>query len=140
MLARRGYTSATAYAAVSAELTAWAEAEQPSLGRGSALSRRARVTAGREFDSDPGPGAVDAEDSALDENHAVGTPDSPSLDDDRERAADLVRTKLRSLPRDLDREKTIRRLVGLLARRGFTQSLAYSVVKDEMACAAREDG
>ncbi|MEU7629204.1 recombination regulator RecX [Nocardia sp. NPDC049220] len=55
-------------------------------------------------------------------------------DDDEEfRAAELVRRKLRSGTRDLDRDKTIRRLVGMLARRGFTQSTAYRVVRAELA-------
>lgn len=54
-------------------------------------------------------------------------------DDEQERAADLVRRKLRSLPRDLDREKAIRRLVGMLARRGYNSGTAYAVVKAELA-------
>ncbi|UGT45577.1 recombination regulator RecX [Nocardia yamanashiensis] len=54
-------------------------------------------------------------------------------DDEQERAADLVRRKLRTLPRDLDREKAIRRLVGMLARRGYNSGTAYAVVKAELA-------
>ncbi|MFI2459103.1 MULTISPECIES: recombination regulator RecX [unclassified Nocardia] len=54
-------------------------------------------------------------------------------DDEEARAAELVRRKLRSLPRDLDQDKTIRRLVGMLARRGYGQSTAYRVVKTELA-------
>ncbi|MEU7767430.1 recombination regulator RecX [Nocardia sp. NPDC049190] len=54
-------------------------------------------------------------------------------DDEEVRAAELVRRKLRSGTRDLDRDKTIRRLVGMLARRGFTQSTAYRVVRAELA-------
>ncbi|WP_406282061.1 recombination regulator RecX [Nocardia sp. NBC_00881] len=60
-------------------------------------------------------------------------------DDEESRAADLVRRKLRSLPRDLDRDKTIRRLVGMLARRGYGQSTAYRVVKAELAGHGAED-
>ncbi|WP_460700356.1 hypothetical protein [Nocardia thraciensis] len=53
--------------------------------------------------------------------------------DDHDSAAELVRRKLRTMPRNLDREKTIRRLVGMLARRGYNQSTAYTVVKEELA-------
>ncbi|MGW5382953.1 recombination regulator RecX [Nocardia sp. NPDC003963] len=52
-------------------------------------------------------------------------------DDEYERATELVRRKLRSLPAGLDREKAIRRLVGMLARRGYGHSVAYAVVKAE---------
>ncbi|MGV9677486.1 hypothetical protein ACWDSJ_19605 [Nocardia sp. NPDC003482] len=44
-------------------------------------------------------------------------------------AADLVERKLRTLPRDLDRDKAIRRLVGMLARRGFDSATAHRVVR-----------
>ncbi|GAB2635575.1 hypothetical protein GCM10027088_08720 [Nocardia goodfellowii] len=54
-------------------------------------------------------------------------------DDETSRAIDLVRRKLRSMPATLDREKTIRRLVGMLARRGYSQSIAFTVVKAELA-------
>ncbi|MEV0292769.1 recombination regulator RecX [Nocardia sp. NPDC050710] len=56
-----------------------------------------------------------------------------TFDDEAARATDLVRRKLRTLPRDLDRDKTIRRLVGMLARRGYSQSTAFAVVKAELA-------
>ncbi len=48
-------------------------------------------------------------------------------------AAELVRRKLNSLPPDLDRDKATRRLVGMLARRGYSQSTAYAVVKEELS-------
>jgi regulatory protein len=44
----------------------------------------------------------------------------------------LVRKKLRSLERFDDVTKT-RRLVGMLARKGYSPGLAYAVVKDELA-------
>ncbi|MCP2316740.1 regulatory protein [Nocardia amikacinitolerans] len=56
-----------------------------------------------------------------------------SSDDEQARAIELVRRKLRTLPRDLDRDKAIRRLVGMLARRGYSQSTAFTVVKAELA-------
>ncbi|MBF6296716.1 recombination regulator RecX [Nocardia amamiensis] len=56
-----------------------------------------------------------------------------TADDEESRAADLVRRKMRSLPRDLDHDKAVRRLVGMLARRGYSQSTAYRVVKAALA-------
>ncbi|MGW4774010.1 recombination regulator RecX [Nocardia sp. NPDC004278] len=55
-----------------------------------------------------------------------------TADDEEERAAELVRRKLRTVPPNLDRDKTIRRLVGMLARRGYHQSTAFTVVKAEL--------
>jgi regulatory protein len=59
--------------------------------------------------------------------------DAITADDEELRATELVRRKLRSTPANLDRDKTIRRLVGMLARRGYNQSTAYQVVKAELA-------
>ncbi|MFI5537647.1 recombination regulator RecX [Nocardia sp. NPDC051900] len=67
------------------------------------------------------------------QSDAVAALDAITTDDEETRAAELVRRKLRSLPRDLDRDKMIRRLVGMLARRGYGQSTAYRVVKAELA-------
>lgn len=52
---------------------------------------------------------------------------------ERARATDLVRRKLTTLSRDLDRDKAVRRLVGMLARRGYDQSTAFAVVTAELA-------
>ncbi|WP_062974630.1 recombination regulator RecX [Nocardia flavorosea] len=62
---------------------------------------------------------------------ATAALDDITVDDEHERATELVRRKLRTLPADLDREKAIRRLVGMLARRGYGHSVAYTVVKAE---------
>ena len=43
----------------------------------------------------------------------------------------LVRKKLRSL-RGVDRTTATRRLVGLLARKGYPAGLAFAVVRDEL--------
>ncbi|WP_280302171.1 recombination regulator RecX [Nocardia abscessus] len=67
------------------------------------------------------------------QSDAASALDAITADDEEERAGELVRRKLRSLPRDLDREKAIRRLVGMLARRGYSQATAYRVVKAELA-------
>ena len=50
-----------------------------------------------------------------------------SADDERSAAVTLVQRRLRSMTR-LPRDTQIRRLVGMLARKGFSQSLAMTVV------------
>jgi regulatory protein len=53
---------------------------------------------------------------------------------ERERAEQLVRDKLRREKLgDDDDTKVARRLVGMLARRGYSQTLAFDVVKGELA-------
>ncbi len=53
--------------------------------------------------------------------------------DDAERAAELVRRKMRTLPRNLSEDKVVNRLVGMLARQGYRQSIAYAAVRAELA-------
>lgn len=53
-------------------------------------------------------------------------------EDERERAAELVRRKLKNKPID-DRDKVTRRLVSMLARKGYSAGMSYEVVKAEMA-------
>jgi regulatory protein len=52
-------------------------------------------------------------------------------DSEVEAARMLVRAKLRSV-RGLDQDKAIRRLVGMLARKGHNSAVAYRVVKEEL--------
>ena len=52
---------------------------------------------------------------------------------ERERAERLVRDKLRRERLGEDDTKVMRRLVGMLARRGYHQSVALDVVKTELA-------
>jgi regulatory protein len=52
-------------------------------------------------------------------------------DAEEERARQLVRKKLRSLG-SADEPTKVRRLVGMLARKGYSEGLAYRVVKDEV--------
>ncbi|WP_424923448.1 regulatory protein RecX [Actinocrispum wychmicini] len=59
---------------------------------------------------------------------AVAAVDS---DAEEERARQLVRKRLPSMS-SADQPTKIRRLVGMLARKGYTQGLAYRVVKDEL--------
>ena len=58
-----------------------------------------------------------------------------SPDDERARAAELVRRKLRTatVPADrAERDRLVRRLVGMLARRGYDGSVAIGVVRAEL--------
>jgi regulatory protein len=57
--------------------------------------------------------------------------------DEEHSARLLVRKKLRTLTR-VDDTTATRRLVGMLARKGYGHSMAFSVVKDELASADRE--
>jgi regulatory protein len=54
-------------------------------------------------------------------------------DAERQRAEQLVRDKLRREKFVDDDTKVARRLVGMLARRGYSQTMAFDVVKNEMA-------
>lgn len=56
------------------------------------------------------------------------------VDDEGERAAasTLVDKKLRSL-RDVDADTATRRLVSMLARKGYRPGLAYAVVREALA-------
>ncbi|MBC3190868.1 regulatory protein RecX [Pseudonocardia sp. C8] len=61
-------------------------------------------------------------------------------DSERERARELVARRLRSLPvgsRE-ERQATARKLVGMLARKGYGPGVAYGVVKDEIAAAGAD--
>jgi len=60
-------------------------------------------------------------------------------DDDADRALDLARDKARSLVR-YDDETAMRRLLGMLARRGFGGSQATSVARTALADARRDAG
>jgi regulatory protein len=57
--------------------------------------------------------------------------------DEEQAARALVRKKLRSLHR-VDEATATRRLVGMLARKGYGSGLAFAVVRDELAAAGRE--
>ena len=57
--------------------------------------------------------------------------------DEEEAARRLVRKKLRSVSR-VDDTTATRRLVGMLARKGYNSGLSFAVVRDELAAAERE--
>ncbi len=58
--------------------------------------------------------------------------------DEEAAARELVRRKLRTLTR-VDDQTATRRLVGMLARKGYSSGLAFSVVRDELASAGRHE-
>lgn len=58
-------------------------------------------------------------------------------DDEREAARALVRKKLRTLSR-VDDTTATRRLVGMLARKGYGSGLSFGVVREELQAAGRD--
>ena len=78
----------------------------------------------------------------IDEEIVRETLDEVDPDDEVEAARMLVRAKLRTV-RGLDHDKAVRRLVGMLARKGHSSSVCFQVVKEELGSAAEaleEDG
>ncbi|HEY3479650.1 MAG TPA: regulatory protein RecX, partial [Streptomyces sp.] len=67
-------------------------------------------------------------------SEAVGLLDH---EQEEETARDLVRRKL-SGTRGLERDKRIRRLAGMLARKGYSEGLALRVVRDALAAETAE--
>lgn len=65
---------------------------------------------------------------------AVGAIDA---DDEEVRARELVRKRLRGMT-GVSEDAAVRRLVGMLARKGYAGGLAYRVVREELAAAGRE--
>lgn len=59
------------------------------------------------------------------------TVDDIDPDTERDNARALVRKKLRSV-RNLDRQVQVRRLAGMLARKGYSSGLAYAVIREEL--------
>ena len=67
----------------------------------------------------------------IDDEVARDVLDDVDDEDEVEAARRLVQAKLRSV-RSLDRDKAVRRLVGMLARKGHSSSVAFRVVKEEL--------
>lgn len=67
----------------------------------------------------------------IDDEVARDALDDVDLDDEVEAARMLVRRKLRSV-RGLDKDKAVRRLVGMLARKGHSSGVAFRVVREEL--------
>ncbi|MFD1814118.1 recombination regulator RecX [Rhodococcus gannanensis] len=81
---------------------------------------------------------------------AAGALDQIDGDDERARAVELVQRKLRTASLDFEidgpggrsseRDRLVRRLVSMLARRGYPQGMSFDVVKAELARAGSEVG
>ena len=74
----------------------------------------------------------------IDDEVAREALDEVDPDDEAEAARVLVRKKLRTL-QGVEEQKATRRLVGMLARKGYGPGLAFSVVRDELGRARRPD-
>lgn len=98
---------------------AWIAGRQPTKG----LARRAL--------------AAELRRKGIDDEVAREALDEIDPADEEEAARALVRKKLRTLTRADDVTAT-RRLVGMLARKGYGSGLAFAVVKDELARSGRE--
>lgn len=131
MLARRGYDQSTAFAVVTSALDEAGFDRTPAAPRSAGRSRAAveAMTPADTVDETTG-------DTPEPETATLRSPRRPVPGDDQA-AVDLVRRKLRSMSADLDRTKATRRLVDMLARRGYSPSTAYAVVKAELAEADR---
>ena len=74
----------------------------------------------------------------IDDETARAALDEIDPADEEAAARELVRRKLRSLSR-VDDQTATRRLVGMLARKGYASGLAFAVVRDELASAGRDE-
>ena len=75
--------------------------------------------------------AMELRRKGVDDEVAREALDDIDPDDEVEVARALVRAKLRTV-RNLDRDKAVRRLVGMLARKGHSAGVAFQVVKEEL--------
>ncbi len=98
---------------------AWIASRQPGKG----LARRALAQELRR--------------KGIDDQTAREALDEIDPNDEEVAARGLVRKKLRTLSR-VDDTTATRRLVGLLARKGYSPGVAFAVVRDEMRLLARE--
>lgn len=92
---------------------AWIESRQPGKG----LARRALAQELRR--------------KGIDDEIAREALDEIDPDDEEAAARALVRKRLRSV-QGLDQQKATRRLVGMLARKGYGAGMAFAIVKDEL--------
>ena len=101
----------------------WARSRQ--AGRG--LARRAL--------------AYELRQRGVDDDLVRTTLDDPDLDDELDTARALVRRRLTGSGLDADRERQVRRLLGMLARKGYGAGVASRAVREAMAeVAGHADG
>jgi regulatory protein len=104
----------------------WVAARQPAgPGGGKGLARRALAQELRRKGI-----ADDVAREAIDE---------VDPDDEEAAARALVRRKLRTMS-GVEPDKAVRRLVGMLARKGYPPGLAFAVVRDELALEGADEG
>jgi regulatory protein len=103
---------------------AWVSQRQSAAGGGKGLARRALAQELRR--------------KGVDDETAREALDEVDPADEQAAARELVRRKLRSVAR-VDDQTATRRLVGMLARKGYGAGMAFAVVRDELAAAGREE-
>ena len=102
----------------------WVEQRQSADGGGKGLARRALAQELRR--------------KGIDDETAREALDELDPGDEAAAARELVRRKLRGLAR-VDDQTATRRLVGMLARKGYGSGLAFAVVREELAAAGRDE-
>jgi regulatory protein len=76
--------------------------------------------------------AAELQTRGVDNDVISATLDGIDLAQERDKAAELVRKRLRRENLDGDEAKVARRLVGMLARRGYDQTMAFDTVSTEL--------
>lgn len=126
-LDRRGYPDAVA-ATVLNRLAAVGLIDDADFAEQWVRSRRARAGKGKRAL------AAELRNKGVDDEVIAGALDGIDAGAERQRAEQLVEQKLRrEALGDADDAKVMRRLVGMLARRGYNQSMAVAVVTEGLA-------
>lgn len=68
---------------------------------------------------------------------AAQAADEIDRESEEQRARELVRKRMRAMS-TLDEQTATRRLLGMLARKGYPQGLAYTVIREELRAAGAE--
>jgi regulatory protein len=102
----------------------WVSQRQSAGGGGKGLARRALAQELRR--------------KGVDDETSREVLDELDPADEEATARKLVRRKLRTLTR-VDDQTATRRLVGMLARKGYSSGLAFTVVREELAAAGRDE-
>lgn len=126
-LAKRGYPDAVA-ATVLNRLAGVGLIDDADFAEQWVRSRRARAGKGKRAL------AAELRNKGVDDEVIAGALDGIDAGAERQRAEQLVEQKLRrEALGDADDIKVMRRLVGMLARRGYNQSMAVAVVTEGLA-------
>ncbi len=92
-----------------------------------AHSRRATASKGKRAL------AAELRTKGVDDDVIAATLNGIGADDEHDRAVKLVQTRLRRESLHGDQERVARRLIGMLARRGYSEAMCFDVVKTELA-------